>query len=182
MLPAIIPRTARPALLAATSLFIALQSAPALAGPEDFGAGPLIADYGQIAAVDMTSALPDNSVFQIAFDSATRSDTDSLNRTLTSAARFLNMHVANGVEAGNLHLAIVIHGGAVHDVAGESAAGNADLVATLLTHGVRVIVCGQSAAYYDVSREDLLPGVEMALSAMTAHALLQQDGYTLNPF
>jgi len=27
-----------------------------------------------------------------------------------------------------------------------------------------------------------LPGVTMALSAMTAHALLQQDGYTLNPF
>jgi len=28
----------------------------------------------------------------------------------------------------------------------------------------------------------LLPGVEMALSAMTAHAILQQEGYTLNPF
>jgi hypothetical protein len=28
----------------------------------------------------------------------------------------------------------------------------------------------------------ILPGVEMALSAMTAHALLLQQGYTLNPF
>jgi len=28
----------------------------------------------------------------------------------------------------------------------------------------------------------LAPGVEMTLSAMTAHALLQQDGYTMNPF
>ncbi len=182
MLPAINPRAARPALLAAASLFIALPGAPAMAGPEDFQAGSLIADYGRIAAVDMTSALPENAVFQIAFDSATRSETDSLNRTLTSAARFLNMHVANGVEAEDLHLAIVIHGGAVHDVASATAANNADLVATLLEHGVRVIVCGQSATYYDVSREDLLPGVEMALSAMTAHALLQQGGYTLNPF
>jgi hypothetical protein len=33
-----------------------------------------------------------------------------------------------------------------------------------------------------VKTEDLLPGVEMALSAMTAHALLQQQGYTFNPF
>ena len=36
--------------------------------------------------------------------------------------------------------------------------------------------------YYDVAAEDLPDGVELMLSAMTAHALLQQDGYTLNPF
>jgi len=52
----------------------------------------------------------------------------------------------------------------------------------LTDKGVRVILCGQTAAYYDISNDDLLPGVEMALSAMTAHALLQQEGYTLNPF
>ncbi|HBH44411.1 MAG TPA: hypothetical protein DDY28_08390, partial [Hyphomonas atlantica] len=43
-------------------------------------------------------------------------------------------------------------------------------------------LCGQTAAYRDVTKADLLPGVEMSLSAMTAHAQLQQDGYTLNPF
>ena len=47
---------------------------------------------------------------------------------------------------------------------------------------VSTIVCGQSAACYGVKTDDLLPGVEMAVSAMTAHALLQQQGYTLNPF
>jgi intracellular sulfur oxidation DsrE/DsrF family protein len=47
---------------------------------------------------------------------------------------------------------------------------------------VRIIVCGQKAAYYNVTSDDLLPGVKMALPAMTAHALLQQQGYTLNPF
>jgi intracellular sulfur oxidation DsrE/DsrF family protein len=55
-------------------------------------------------------------------------------------------------------------------------------VAALLGAGARIIVCGQTAAYYDVATEDLLPGVEMALSAMTVHALLQQQGFTLNPF
>jgi len=53
-----------------------------------------------------------------------------------------------------------------------------------------VIVHGKASfdmvknARYGVAFEgvDLLPNVEMALSAMTAHALLQQDGYTLNPF
>jgi len=41
---------------------------------------------------------------------------------------------------------------------------------------------GPSSLYYDVATEDLLPGVKMAVSAMTAHALLQQQGYTVNPF
>jgi len=35
---------------------------------------------------------------------------------------------------------------------------------------------------FDVGKDDLLPGVERVLSAMTLHALLQQQGYTLNPF
>ena len=48
--------------------------------------------------------------------------------------------------------------------------------------GVHIILCWQSVAFYGVSHEDMLPGVEMALSAMTAHAILQQEGYTLNPF
>jgi len=47
---------------------------------------------------------------------------------------------------------------------------------------VRFIVCGQSAAANGVTQEQLIPGTEMALSAMTAFALLQQRGYTVNPF
>ena len=43
-------------------------------------------------------------------------------------------------------------------------------------------LCGQTAVARDISADDLLPGVTMALSAMTAHAQLQQAGYTLNPF
>ena len=47
---------------------------------------------------------------------------------------------------------------------------------------MRFILCGQSAAAYGITPENLIPGVEMALSAMTAFALLQQNGYTVNPF
>jgi intracellular sulfur oxidation DsrE/DsrF family protein len=52
----------------------------------------------------------------------------------------------------------------------------------MLDQGVRFILCGQSGAAYGIRQEDLIPGVETALSAMTAHALLQQRGYTVNPF
>ena len=64
----------------------------------------------------------------------------------------------------------------------EGENGSAAMVRAMLDHGVRFIVCGQSAAGIGVANEDLVPGVEMALSAMTAHALLQQRGYTVNPF
>ncbi len=47
---------------------------------------------------------------------------------------------------------------------------------------MQFVQCGQSAASNHIANADLLPGVKMSLSAMTAQALLQQSGYTLNPF
>jgi intracellular sulfur oxidation DsrE/DsrF family protein len=108
-----------------------------------------------------------------------------LNRGLESAARFLNMHARAGIPPENIRLAIVVRGAAardliVHPRPGEDNA-NAGLVAALIANHVDIYLCGQTAAHYDISASDLLPGVRLALSAMTAHALLQQEGYTLNP-
>ena len=63
----------------------------------------------------------------------------------------------------------------------EAGNGSRAVVTQLLDYGVRFIVCGQSAAARR-GQGDLIPGVEIALSAMTAHAQLQQAGYTVNPF
>ena len=138
----------------------------------------------ELEVVELRSLLDrhaEDAVFRHSFDVSKRAEDGELNRTLVSAARFINMHARAGVEAEHIELAVVVHGTAVHDVSGD-ASGSADLVAALIERGVKIIVCGQSAAYYDVETGDLLPGVEMALSAMTVHALLQQQGYTLNPF
>lgn len=166
----------------------------AFAGPKDFTAGKTIPKYGKISPVDVDQPLQTYSKFKIAFDTVKPADPGELNRTLTSAARFINMHTAASVKAKNIKLAVIVHGGAIRDVAtnayyhgrqdGDDAVdnANADLVKTLLDNGVEIYVCGQSAVYHDLRNEDLLPGVQMSLSAMTAHALLQQKGYTLNPF
>jgi len=146
-----------------------------------FSAGPAIEDYGPVADVDVTLPVPEDAEFRHSFDVSTRAEDGELNRSLVSAARFINMLARAGVDAEHVEIAVVVHGGAVYDVSGDGPF-SADLVATLIDHGVRIIVCGQSAAYYDVKTEDLLPGVEMAVSAMSTHALLQQQGYTLNPF
>lgn len=162
----------------------------ALAGPDDFAPGPLIEDFGRIAPVDVGMVIPEGTEFRVVFDLSDEAEPGSLNRGLSSAARFLNMHVAHGVPAEDLHLAVVVHGGAVRDVTSnahylaitQENSANLALIDALRAHGVEIYVCGQSAAYYDISNDDLHTGVTMALSAMTAHALLQQGGYTLNPF
>ncbi len=146
-----------------------------------FSIGPAIEDFGPVADVDVTYPVPKDAVLRHSFDVASQAEDGQLNRTLESAARFINMHARAGIDPDRIELAVVVHGKAVHDVAKESST-SAELVAALVDHGVSIIVCGQSAAFYDVATDDLLPGVKMAVSAMTAHALLQQQGYTLNPF
>jgi intracellular sulfur oxidation DsrE/DsrF family protein len=146
-----------------------------------FSTGPAIKDYGPVADVEVTFPVPDDAVLRHSFDVAEQAEDGDMNRTLVSAARFINMHARAGVDPTRIELAVVVHGTAVHDVSREVSA-SAGLVASLIDHGVSIIVCGQSAAYYGITTDGLLPGVEMALSAMTAHALLQQQGYTWNPF
>lgn len=170
---------------------LAFSSTPSTAQQGPFHPGPVIPDFGPVASVEQDVEIPADAEFRVVFDTSSIADAGEINRTFASAARFLNMHAEAGVPEERIHLAIVIHGRAVYDVANaESYAahndgaenGNIEAVAELQRHGVRFLVCGQSAAYYEVTNADLLPGVEMALSAMTAHALLQQQGYTLNPF
>lgn len=169
---------------------LALTS-PAWAQLDGFKTGPVFEDFGPVAEVQPDIKLADNTQFKIAFDVAKKADPGSLNRTIESAARFINMHVAAGVAQENIKLAIVVHGGASHDLTRDAiysarndgaTNGSAIAIATLQEHGVEFRLCGQSAAAHKIAKSDLLPGVKMDLSAMTAHALLQQQGYSLNPF
>ncbi len=163
--------------------------APAWAGPDDFHPGPVISEFGKIAAVPGVS-FDEKTHFKTVWDVSTGADEGKINRNFESVARFLNMHVANGVPAENIELAIVVHGSAAFDLLNDDAFHvlkqgknlNAPLIEALLENNVRVILCGQTAAYRDITKKDMVPGVEISLSAMTAHALLQQQGYSLNPF
>jgi intracellular sulfur oxidation DsrE/DsrF family protein len=170
--------------------FFVLGMGAAHAGEDAFTTGPVFEDFGPVADVETTFAIPEGAILKHSFDVSKKAEEGELNKTLVSAARFINMHARAGVSPGNIHVAVIVHGGAVRDVTNaehyEEAVGgenaSAALIEALLKQNVRIIVCGQSAAYYDVGTEDLLPGIEMALSAMTAHALLQQEGYSINPF
>lgn len=172
------------------ALILALPTT-AQAQMENFKTGPVFDEFGPTAPVQTDTPLPKDVTFKINFDVAKAAEPGTLNRAIESAARFINMHVAAGVPGNNIRLAIVVHGGAAHDLTNQQSYGSrkdgaengsADAIATLQKHGVNFYLCGQSAAAHGISNADLLPGVKMELSAMTAHALLQQQGYTLNPF
>jgi intracellular sulfur oxidation DsrE/DsrF family protein len=160
---------------------VAVLACQAHADMNSFRNGPVFKDFGPVADVDTSVTIPANTTLRHVFDVGAQSENGEPNRTLVSAARFINMHARAGVETDRIQVAVIVHGKAIYDVSGI-APDNAELVAALVDHGVKIYVCGQTAAYYDVATSDLLPGVEMALSAMTMHALLQQQGYTLNPF
>jgi len=160
-------------------LILAACASTAWADEGAFTKGPIFTDYGPVADITATMPIAPDTAFRHSFDVSNPAPAGKPNSTLVSAARFINMHARAGLPKDNVQVAIVVHGKAVKEMAGEQSA-SAELIAALTDHGVRIIVCGQSAD--GVATGDLLPGVEMALSAMTAHAVLQQQGYTLNPF
>ena len=162
-------------------LILAACTSIAWADESAFTTGPIFRDYGPVADINATMTIAPGTVFKHSFDVSSPAPDGEPNSTLVSAARFINMHARAGVSMDNIQIAVIVHGKAVRDVSDKKST-SAELITALTDHGVRIIVCGQSAAYYDVATEDLLPNVEMALSAMTAHAVLQQQGYTLNPF
>ncbi|MBD60008.1 MAG: hypothetical protein CL808_07805 [Citromicrobium sp.] len=170
-----------------------LAGAPASAQePAGFSYGPVFEEFGPVADVpDTDFAIPEDAGFHIAFDVAQPAEDGKLNRGFESAARLVNMHARAGVAPMENRAAVVVHGRALFDLLTDAAWAARDRgeanpsggpVRAMIDQGVRFIVCGQSAAGLSVAKDELIPGVELALSAMTAHALLQQQGYTVNPF
>lgn len=173
---------------------LAIGLSPALAqdAPRPgFHTGTVITGFGPVATVEGREPLPPSATFSVAFDVAESAKPGSINRTLESAARFINMHAEAGVPRDAVRVAVVVHGPASFDLTNAAAyakkhdgAANANLaaIAALIENGAEIHLCGQSAVGQGIKAGDLAPGVKLQLSAMTAHALLQQKGYTINPF
>ena len=169
-------------ILCLTIVFVSMQS---LAAEQELG--PVINKYGPVFAVPEGSYnLEPGKQYKVLMDIGKGPDDPSeINRSIESAARFLNMSSRNGIKPENLKLALVLHGSAARAALNEKAhserfleqGGSQQLIKELAKAGVDIYICGQSAAYHDFSPEDLLPEVTMAVSAMTVHVRLQQEGY-----
>ncbi|MFT4852774.1 MAG: intracellular sulfur oxidation DsrE/DsrF family protein [Cyclobacteriaceae bacterium] len=154
--------------------------------------GPVIKAFGPVFNVPTGSYnLVPGTPYKISMDISSKGqDPAATNRSLESAARFLNMHARNGIAPKDMQLAVIVHGGAARDLLTDAAYSeqfvqgnpNTALLTALGAAGVPVYLCGQTAGYMGIAPEALHPAVTMALSAMTAHVRLQAEGYTLIPF
>ena len=164
------------------SLAVFCTPIAALAGPADFHSGPIIEEFGAVATIESAPVLPSETILKVDFDIAKAAPEGGINRSFDTAARFINMHAAAGLPLDQINVALVVHGPAASDLLAHDGNASAPLIAALIDAGATITLCGQTAAYRDIKPEDLLPGVTLSISAMTAHAQLQQAGYTLNPF
>ncbi|MGX1930007.1 DsrE family protein [Flagellimonas sp. 2504JD4-2] len=155
-------------------------------------AGPVVNEFGKVYKIDNPDfkVHPDRE-YKAVIDVTGKPDShDSRNPLIETAARFLNMHAQSGVPAKQLKVALVVHGGASKDVISNKAYNdrygkdnpNTALIKSLLQIDVPVIICGQSATYHGIDRSDLIEGVQLSLSAMTALVHLQDEGYQLIKF
>jgi intracellular sulfur oxidation DsrE/DsrF family protein len=162
------------------------------ADPQSAHAGPVIEQFGPVYDVDSPGFVtPTSMTYRAVFDVATSQEAaGQLNPRIESLARFLNMQARAGVKPEQVKLALVVHGAASKDMLSNAAYkirfgvdnANVPLLAALQSKGVRLILCGQTAAHQEFSRQELAPGVELALSAMTALVVLQSEGYALISF
>lgn len=166
-------------------LALALVASPAAAID-----GPVFKGFGTYTAVEPDLVIPRGMVLRHVYD-VTAATPGKRNPGFETAARFINSHVGNGMAERDVAVAVVVHGPAIAELtkpevyAGRNnGAANASeaMVKEMLARGVRFVVCGQAANAMGVKKADLLPGVELAISASSAHAILQAQGYTLNPF
>jgi intracellular sulfur oxidation DsrE/DsrF family protein len=108
---------------------------------------------------------------------------------LDTAARLVNLLAQSGVPAVRRHIVVVLHGPATLAVLNETglkARGktvnpSAPLIAKLTEAGVSVRVCGQALAAAKIARSEVLPQVQVDLSALTTLSTLEMRGYALLP-
>jgi intracellular sulfur oxidation DsrE/DsrF family protein len=168
---------------------LAASAAPVLADEPTLG--PIIESYGPTHLVaESDVALPSGFRYKVVFDVAADPESNAVNRNLVSVARFLNMHARHGVPQHNMDVAIVIHGRATANLLRNEGYRlrratdnpNLELIDALQAAGVSIYACGQSLAYAGISKDALIDGVKVALSAMTMLTVLQSEGYALLPW
>ena len=155
-------------------------------------AGPVIQGGGKHAPVpNATFEVPRGLTYKVVWNIDVGSPKPGeLNDHFNVPARFVNQGAVLGLPRESVEVAVVVHG-----TAGEELLDNEEyrtrkgvdnpniaLLEEMSRAGVRIILCGQTAANRKMPREHVLPFVKVAPSAAWAFATLTRQGYTVNPF
>jgi len=145
---------------------------------------------GVIPVADPTEIPDPNRDYKLLF-SVTAKNPDSLakeiNSGLDEVVRILNLHVASGIPANKLFPVIVVHGPALEAVANNAYYQkkhsidnpNLKILHDLENVGAKFIACGQAMAFFEITKENLLPEIKVSLTAQTVLSNYQLQGYVL---
>lgn len=149
---------------------------------------PLVPGYGEVIPVENAGERPDPNVdYRIVLNATKGGGDDAVVPFLDKAAKVANLLAQSGVPAAHRHVVVILQAAAtpaVLNAEGLKARGktrnpNADLIAKLGAAGVSVRVCGQALAGAKIARSEVLPGIQVDLSALTTVSALQLKGYAL---
>lgn len=161
-------------------------------GAQEKKSGPVIKNSGAVWGIDQPDfPTSTDKTYKAVFDIMDSPESpEKINSGMETVARFLNMHAQQGVPVANLKAAMVVHNKASKDLLQDEyylqrygvSNPNTQMLNELMEAGVSVIFCGQSSVARNVPRNQILEGVQTALSAMTALISLQDEGYRLIKF
>lgn len=154
--------------------------------------GPILESFGEVWQVKNPDFKVNTSkTYKAVFDiMKSPEDVTQINASIETAARFLNMHAQSGIPLEQLKVALVVHNEASKDLITSKSYiekygttnPNEKLLEQLMANGAQIIFCGQSSSSRGFPKEDLIKGVQLSLSAMTALIQLQDENYRLIKF
>jgi intracellular sulfur oxidation DsrE/DsrF family protein len=107
---------------------------------------------------------------------------------LEEVGRQYNLHVYAGVPQKNISMVAVFHGPGLRALLNneaykratkKDANPNIALVRELQAAGIKLIACGQALTRRGFEKKDLLPGIQVAVSAKTTSSYYQSQGYAV---
>lgn len=147
----------------------------------------MIPNYGRILDLSTVDVAPDPSMkYDILIEVVHDMDEPKrLNFFANNVARLINLHAVGGVKKENLNVVVVIHAQATHSVINAEAyekkyktdSPYVRYYQELADAGVELVVCGQSLSMFGHKKEDVLPDIKIATSALTAISTYQLKGY-----
>ncbi len=148
---------------------------------------PVIKDYGGVDEDSFATVKPDPAIdYKIVAEMGEPFKNKSqVYGPLEVVARLYNLHIYGGVPQKNLHIAAVIYaGGTLATLNNEEYHKrfgidnpNIKLIKELKDAGVEIMVCGQSVMKGNVDPATIDPGVEVAISRLTAVSTFEMKGY-----
>lgn len=153
---------------------------------------PAIKSFGIVSTVPDATVIPDPTMeYKIVVDVMSGGEDHSeVFFSMNNVARMINLHAMAGVPKENLDVVVAIHNVAIwaslNDEAHQKRFGvmnpHTPLIKELVDYGVKVVVCGQSLIKREIPKEMLIPGIEVATSALTTLTTYQLQGYALMRF